>query len=69
MLLTALKDQHEPQDPWSLIGVTAPCLRQSTKSGIFTFAGLIKVAPPVSNRRLSPPLCIRLNPFIVWVNS
>jgi len=38
------KAQHEPHWPWSLMGVTAPLLRQSTESGAvnsgFTFIAL-----------------------------
>lgn len=38
----AEKLQHEPQWPWSLISVTAPCSLQSTDSGTSTFAGSTK---------------------------
>lgn len=29
----AENDQHDPQDPWSLTGVTAPEFLQSTEAG------------------------------------
>lgn len=72
LTLTTLKDrltlenaQQDPQCPWSLIAVTAPCFLQSTCLGNSTLAGEINVAPTDSLRAFTD----LLKPFKVLTNS
>jgi len=66
-LLTELNAQQEPQFPWSFTAVTAPLFLQSTSSGSFALAGLMKVAPIII--LLFILVLFPLNPFMVFTNS
>ena len=62
MAPVAEKDQQDPHCPWSLTGVTAPEVRQSTESGKVTFSSLREWTTSWS----PPPMRLFLWWFLSW---